>query len=117
MPIRVLYAPVYHDNIQLMIEFERVEGFDWDVGNALKSVSKHGVTPAEAEQIFFNEPLIVVSDEQHSRAERRYHALGHTHEDRLLHITFTLRSHATKIRIISARDIHRKERAIYEKEA
>lgn len=100
-----------------MIEFERVEGFDWDAGNALKSVSKHGVTPAEAEQIFFNEPLIVVTDEQHSRVERRYHALGLTHERRLLHITFTLRSHGTKIRIISARDMHRKERAIYEKEA
>lgn len=100
-----------------MIGLERIEGFDWDAGNAVKSVSKHGVTQAEAEQIFFNEPLIVASDEQHSRAEHRYHGLGHTHEGRLLHITFTLRAHGTKIRIISARDMHRKERAIYEKEA
>ena len=117
MPIRVLDASVYHDNIQAMIEFERIEGFEWDAGNALKSVSKHGVTQAEAEQIFFNAPLTVGSDAQHSRAELRYHALGHTHAGRLLHITFTLRLHNTRIRVISARAMHRKERAIYEKEA
>ena len=35
-------------------------------------------------------------------------------QDRLLHITFTLRQQNTHIRVISARDMHKKERSIYE---
>ncbi|RLA41899.1 MAG: hypothetical protein DRQ64_01095 [Gammaproteobacteria bacterium] len=46
---------------------------------------------------------------------RRCHALGINNDGRLLHITFTLRSVNALIRVISARDMHRKERAIYEK--
>jgi uncharacterized DUF497 family protein len=34
---------------------------------------------------------------------------------RFLHLTFTIRT--SKIRVISARDMHRKERTIYEQEA
>lgn len=93
--------------------FETITGFEWDKGNEHKNV-KHGVTPAEAEQVFLNEPLVVLDDLRHSDAELRYHALGRTTEGRLLHITFTIRT--SKIRVISARDMHRKERAIYEQE-
>jgi uncharacterized protein len=93
--------------------FEKITGFEWDKGNEQKNV-KHGVTPAEAEQIFLNEPLIVLDDLKHSDTEQRYHALGQTVEGRLLHITFTIRT--TLIRVISARNMHRKERAIYEQE-
>ncbi|KAF0165325.1 MAG: hypothetical protein FD157_1312 [Rhodocyclaceae bacterium] len=39
---------------------------------------------------------------------------GRTDEGRLLHLTFTLRKAASLIRVISARDMHRKERTIYE---
>jgi hypothetical protein len=70
---------------------------------------------AEAEQVFFNAPLLVLKDPRHSSQETRFHALGKTDENRLLHITFTLRGRGEKIRVISARDMHRKERAIYEK--
>jgi uncharacterized DUF497 family protein len=42
------------------------------------------------------------------------HALGKTDENRQLHITFTLRQAGQLIRVISARDMHKKERAIYE---
>ena len=97
-----------------MIDWARVTGFDWDEGNARKSVKKHEVIQSEAEQVFFNKPLLVLIDEIHSKSERRYHALGKTDDARLLHITFTLRSTGTLIRIISARDMHRKERIIYE---
>ena len=100
-----------------MIEWEKVVGFDWDEGNARKSVHKHGVSQAMAEQIFFNEPLLVLPDSKHSQQEQRYHALGRTDDSRLLHITFTLRAHETLIRIISARDMHQKERIIYEQES
>jgi hypothetical protein len=97
-----------------MIALERIVGFEWDAGNSRKSADKHGVTQAEAEQVFLNEPLVVSSDVAHSRSEPRFHALGQTHEGRRLHITFTLRAEGTLVRVISARDMHRKERSIYD---
>ena len=100
-----------------MVDLEKVDGFDWDAGNARKSEEKHGVSQTEVEQIFFNAPLVVAPDPRHSQNEPRAHALGKTNEGRLLHITFTLRFDGTKIRPISARDMHRKERQIYEKAA
>ncbi len=93
--------------------FDKVTGFDWDIGNENKN-AKHGVTPAETEQVFLNEPLVVMEDLKHSDMEQRFHALGQTSEGRLLHVTFTIRT--GKIRVISARDMHRKERAVYEQE-
>ena len=99
-----------------MIDWSRVEGFQWDDGNGRKSVEKHHVSQVEAEQVFFNEPLLVVEDVSHSIEELRLHALGHTDLGRLLHITFTLREGGHLIRVISARAMHRKERARYEQE-
>lgn len=98
-----------------MIDFQKVEGFEWDEGNARKG-EKHGVTQPEAEQIFFNDPLLIISDEKHSQDEPRFNALGKTTEERLLHITVTLRHNGRKIRIISARDMNLKERRRYEQE-
>ena len=97
-----------------MIPLSKITGFNWDEGNTRKN-EKHGVSMAEAEQVFFNAPLILLEDAKHSSAEPRFHALGQTDDDRLLHITFTLRDVGEKIRVISARDMHRKEKAIYEK--
>jgi len=97
-----------------MIDLAKITSFDWDEGNARKN-EKHGVSMAEAEQVFFNTPLLVLEDIKHSRKELRFHALGKTNKVRFLHITFTLRDANEKIRVVSARDMHRKERAIYEK--
>ena len=97
-----------------MINWKQITGFDWDTGNERKSVEKHSVSRFEAEQVFFNQPLLILADSKHSQSENRYHALGRTNDKRLLHITFTLRSDETLIRVISARDMHRKERNIYE---
>lgn len=96
-----------------MIDLSKISGFDWDEGNARKN-EKHGVSMAQAEQIFFNEPLLLLADMKHSQGESRLHALGKTDEGRSLHITFTLRNDGEKIRVISARDMHKKERTIYE---
>lgn len=96
-----------------MADFSKITGFDWDDGNARKN-EKHGVSMAEAEQIFFNEPLLLLEDSAHSQDEPRVHALGKTDDGRTLHITFTLRKAGALIRVISARDMHRKERAVYE---
>lgn len=98
-----------------MIDLAKITGFDWDDGNARKN-DKHGVSAAEAEQVFFNAPLVVVADTRHSEREVRLHALGKSDEGRQLHITFTLRDANRKIRVISARDMHRKERAFYEQD-
>jgi len=100
-----------------MIDFERIVGFDWDDGNRRKSEEKHGVSQAEAEQIFLNEPLLLVEDVRHSEREMRIHALGKSDVGRLLHVTFTLRRDRRLIRVISARDMHRKERVRYGQEA
>jgi uncharacterized DUF497 family protein len=96
-----------------MFDPANVVGFDWDAGNERKSADKHGVSQGEAEQVFFNQPLLLLEDDRHSVMEPRFHALGATNEGRLLHITFTLRRDDTLIRVISARDMHRKERAVY----
>ena len=98
-----------------MIDWPRITGFDWDEGNSRKSEEKHDVSQSEAEQIFFNQPLLVLADEEHSQREAHYHALGITNGTRLLHITITLRSTGSLVRVISARDMHRKERLVYEK--
>ena len=103
--------------IYAMFDFLRIEGFDWDEGNSRKSEEKHDVSQAEAEQIFFNDPLLIVEDSGHSIHETRFHALGHTDAGRLLHISFTLRDDGRLIRVISARAMHRKERIRYEQEA
>jgi uncharacterized DUF497 family protein len=103
--------------IYKMIDFLRIEGFDWDEGNGRKSVEKHDVSQGEAEQVFFNDPLLIVGDVNHSAKELRLHALGRTDAKRLLHVTFTLRGGDRLIRVISARTMHRKERARYEQES
>jgi uncharacterized DUF497 family protein len=96
-----------------MMDLNQITGFDWDKGNARKN-EKHGVSSAEAEQVFFNAPLLLLDDAAHSQKEVRLHALGKTDDARLLHITFTLRQSGCLIRVISARDMHRKERSFYD---
>ena len=98
-----------------MNQFYLIVGFQWDEGNSQKSVQKHEVHPTEAEEIFFNTPLIISNDDKHSRDEKRYLALGMTNKKRFLTVIFTLRESDTLIRIISSRDQHQKERIVYAK--
>jgi hypothetical protein len=91
----------------------KITGFDWDAGNQTKSFDKHTVSCDEAEQIFLNAPLKVLADPEHSKAEPRFHAFGTTDEGRRLTAAFTLRG--SRIRVISARPMNRKERKFYEK--
>ena len=97
-----------------MIDWTQTTGFEWDHGNSRKNETKHNVSRSESEQIFFNQPILILQDPKHSQSESRYHALGTTDLGRLLHITFTLRHSGALIRIISARNMHRKERIAYE---
>lgn len=98
-----------------MINFDLVVGFQWDMGNLRKSELKHSVSQLEAEEIFFNEPLLINLDEKHSKTEQRFLALGVSNAGRLLTSIFTLRENQTLIRVISIRDQHKKERLVYAK--
>ena len=100
-----------------MFDPTQIEGFDLDEGNNRKSVEKHDVSQADAEQVFFNDPLLILEDVGHSSRETGLHALGRTDAGRLLHISFALRGGGKLIRVISARAMHRKERLRYEQEA
>lgn len=91
--------------------FSDCEGFDWDGGNRDKN-QKHGVQAWECEQVFFNEPLLILDDPRHSTVEVRFAAFGRTDAGRLLVVIYTIRGHL--IRVISARDMNRKEREFYE---
>ncbi|EHO43102.1 BrnT family toxin [Caldithrix abyssi] len=88
-------------------------GFQWDAGNKDKNWLKHQVANSECEQIFFNKPFLVYHDTRHSDAEHRFYALGQTDLGRKLFVVFTIRN--KQIRIISARDMSKKEREIYRK--
>jgi uncharacterized DUF497 family protein len=100
-----------------MIDLSQILGFDRDAANDRKSLDKHGVSPAEAEQIFHDPRQLLFIDDQHSANEQRFHAYGETRAGRRLQVSFTMRANGTLIRVISARDMSRKERARYEQEA
>jgi uncharacterized DUF497 family protein len=100
-----------------MLDLARIVGFDWDDGNARKNLDKHGVSQKEAEEVFLDPMILMLEDVKHSQAEERFQALGESASGRRLHVTFTLRDDGTKIRVISARQMHRKERALYDQEA
>jgi uncharacterized DUF497 family protein len=91
--------------------FPGVVRFQWDAGNADKSWRRHQVTQAEAEQAFFNRPILVTSDPDHSGTEDRLFALGQTDGGRRLAIVFTIRGDS--LRVISARPMSRQERRVY----
>jgi uncharacterized DUF497 family protein len=93
-------------------EFFDVVGFQWDQGNLAKNLVKHNVENWECEQVFFNEPVLVLDDPGHSRSERRWAAFGQTDAGRLLVVIFTRRDDL--LRVISARDMNKKEREFYE---
>lgn len=88
-------------------------GFEWDSANETKNANKHQVSCMECEQVFFNIPILLHEDTKHSMTEQRSYVLGQTDESRKLFMVFTRRKNL--IRIISARDMNKKERNIYEK--
>src|SRR4051794_40031791 len=105
---------IYNQGVKDLDLISKCKGFDWDPGNIEKNWIAHNVTPAECEQIFFNLPFIVAEDVKHSQNEERYYALGSTDADRELFLIFTVRGFL--IRVISARDMSKKERKVYRDE-
>ncbi len=62
--------------------------------------------------VFFNQPLVVIDDEKHSKKESRHFAFGKTDLDRKMVVVFCIRK--KRIRVISARDMNKKERKFYQ---
>ncbi|MBU0998040.1 BrnT family toxin [Patescibacteria group bacterium] len=91
----------------------KILAFEWDGGNLDKSYEKHGISPKETEEVFVSEELFVLPDNKHSQTEKRHIALGKTQEGKRLFVIFTLRG--KKVRIVSARKMHKKEVEKYEK--
>jgi hypothetical protein len=86
--------------------------FEWDKHNIDKNMVKHNVANREAEEVFQNSPKFIFKDEKHSHKEERYGLFGITNKRRRLSVIFTVKKN--KVRIISARDMSKKERGIYE---
>lgn len=95
--------------------YQHLGGFEWDSANRDKNWQKHYVAWWECEEVFFNQPLYVSPDQRHSLKEERYYALGKTTHGRFLFVVFTRRRN--RIRIVSARDMHKKERKVYNEKA
>ena len=92
-------------------DLEKCTGFDWDDGNQGKNWEKHQVSDGECEQAFFNQPLIAMPDHEHSDEEARILLLGKTDSGRKLFLVCTIRGDL--IRVISARNMTRREREVY----
>ena len=89
--------------------------FEWDKGNIDKNLKKHNVNDKEAEEVFGNKPIFIFKDDEHSISEKRFMIWGVTSGHRKLAVIFTIRK--DKIRIISGRDMHKRERREYEEKA
>lgn len=96
-----------------MVVFNESIQFEWDVANRDKNRVKHNVTMEEAESTFFDSDRIIYKDVFHSKKEDRHILIGKTKDNRLLYTVFTFRN--SKIRVISTRDINKKEVYLYEK--
>lgn len=94
-----------------MIDLSTIDGFEWDDGNREKTRLLHDVDWQETEEAFFHPPILVALDPTHSQSEERMFLLGRTAAGRQLTVVFTIRK--KHIRVISARDMSKKERRYY----
>ncbi len=89
--------------------------FSWDLKKAKVNYSKHEVPFEEAATVFTDPAGLDWDDPTHSGHENRYKRLGRSVTGRILLIVYTVREKDGQetIRIISARQASRKERAAY----
>ena len=89
--------------------------FQWDAGTREKNWVKHRVTNAECEEAFFDPHKRLLHPTLYGERETRHILIGDTADKRLLFVVFTIRGHT--VRVISARNAHRRERGFYEETA
>jgi uncharacterized DUF497 family protein len=85
-------------------------GFQWDEGNSDKNWRRHRVSQTEAEQVFFNQPVVGPAAPRRG-GEQRFFLLGRSDSGRELAVVFTTRGKF--VRVISARPMSRRERRVY----
>jgi uncharacterized protein len=110
-----LELPTFHPYMTMVYErsatldevLSSLEGFQWDAGNSDKNWRRHAVRQIEAEQLFFNRPLVAAASE-YPGTEQRFFALGRTDSGRELAVVFTIRGKL--LRVISAWPMSRRER-------
>ena len=88
----------------------RFGDFEWDAAKAAGNLRKHGVSFAEAAEVFDDAAALDQPDIGHPD---RFVLLGHSLRARLLLVVYCER-HRTRLRIISARPATRHERKSYE---
>ena len=88
--------------------------FEWDEANKKKIWLKHKVSVEECEEAFTTEYVFRQPDDLHSHKENRYILISKTKKSRFLFIVYTVRKN--KVRVVSARSMHKKEQSFYEKE-
>lgn len=98
-----------------MIVLPEPISFQWDKGNVHKNVTKHLVTNSDVEEVFYDKHKKLFKDRLHSGKEERLRVIGKTKNEKLLFIVFTIRD--KKVRVISARNLNKKEVYLYEKKA
>jgi len=86
--------------------------FDWDDNKAATNMSKHGVSFVEAATVFEDDLSVTFFDPDHSEDEERLVIIGHSQRGRLLFVSHT--DINDEVRIISAREVTRRERKVYE---
>ncbi len=94
------------------LDTESITGFDWDDANVYKNEKKHGLNYKLIEEVFFNEPLLIIEDFSHSYEECRCVAFGRDNNNNKIMVVFTVRDGL--IRVISARVMTKKEKKFYE---
>ncbi len=85
---------------------------EWDENKAANNLSKHQVSFDEAKTVFDDPLYIDFYEPDHSEEEDRYLIVGQSTQGRLLIVSYTERGNS--VRLISAREVTRKERRVYE---
>lgn len=86
--------------------------FEWDPRKPAGNLRKHGIDFAEAATVFGDLLGVTVPDPDHLHDEARFLTIGLSSRNRLLIVSHADRDN--RLRIISARELTRKERKVYE---
>lgn len=86
--------------------------FTWNPDKAAHNLRKHGVSFMEAGTVFDDPLAVTYEDPDHSEQEERFVIYWFSNQARLLIVSYTQRM--GKTRLISARQVTRQERNLYE---
>jgi uncharacterized protein len=90
----------------------RIDAFIWLRSIVEKLLDKHGVSPEEVEQVFFNRPRYRLHEKGRVQNEDLYTALGQTDAGRYLIVFFIFKPHHRAL-VISAREMDKREKRQY----